>query len=71
MTAEARLQRVKKLKEAVDQYVSQEKKRIDNEVASLEKILSGRTGGAGVQTSSSKVAEAIAAESLEYYLSGE
>jgi hypothetical protein len=66
----ARIDRVSELKKTVDEYVAAEKKRIENEVASLEAVLKGRTGGAGVQLEALKVAQSAAANDLAAFLRG-
>lgn len=63
-----RTSRVQALADAVKDYTAKEKKRIENEVKVLEAILSGRTGGAGVQASSTAVVAAVAQNDLKSYL---
>ena len=63
-----RASRVQALADAVKEYTGKEKTRIENEVKALEAILKGRTGGAGVQKSSTKVVEAVANNDLLAYL---
>lgn len=65
-----RSDRVQKLADAVKDYTKKEKTRIENEVKVLEAVLSGRTGGAGVQKSSTAVVEAVAKNDLKAYLGG-
>lgn len=66
----SRLERLQKLETAAKEYASKEKKKIDDEVKSLEAILSGRTGGAGIQQASTSVVEAVAKDDLAAYLKG-
>jgi hypothetical protein len=66
----SRSARVQALADAVADYTSKEKLRIEKEVEVLEKILSGRTGGAGVQKSSTAVVEAVAKNDLKSFLEG-
>jgi len=66
-----RASRVQSLKDAVTDYIGKEKTRISNEVSALESILSGRTGGAGVQTSSTQVVSAVASNDLNQFLASE
>jgi len=63
-----RASRVQALADAVKDYTAKEKTRIENEVSVLEAILSGRTGGAGVQASSTAVVAAVAQNDLKAYL---
>lgn len=65
-----RSSRVQALADAVKDYTKKEKTRIENEVKVLEAILDGRTGGAGVQQSSTAVVEAVAKFDLKSYLEG-
>ena len=65
-----RASRVQALADAVKDYTKKEKTRIENEVKVLEAILKGRTGGAGVQASSTKAVEAVAKNDLKSYLEG-
>lgn len=67
-TMSDRSSRVKALADAVKDYTGKEKTRIDNEVKSLQAILDGRTGGAGVQKIATKVVEAVANHDLQTYL---
>ncbi len=66
----SRSQRIQDLKTAADQYIQQEKTRVENEVQALEAILNGRTGGAGIQQVSVKVVAAVADKDLASYLKG-
>lgn len=63
-----RTSRVKALEDAVKDYSKKEKTRIENEVKSLTAILSGRTGGAGIQKASTTVVAAVAFNDLQAYL---
>lgn len=49
-------------------YTKKEKSRIENEVRVLTKILDGRTGGSGIQKSTTAVVEAVAKNDLNSYL---
>lgn len=66
----SRKERVIALKEATHDYVDKEKKRIENEVSVLEAVLSGRTGGAGVQQPSVEHVSAVAQNDVSTYLRG-
>lgn len=66
----SRKDRVADLKKTADEYIAAEKKRIENEVSSLEAILKGRTGGAGVQLEGIKVAASAAQNDLAAFLRG-
>lgn len=63
-------QRLQNLLQAVQQYVQAEQTRINNEVSVLQAVLNGRTGGAGVQASSTAVVAAVAQNDIAVYLSG-
>ena len=63
-----RATRVQELADAVKEYAKKEKERIEKEVKTLTKILDGRTGGAGVQKSTTAVVEAVAKNDLNAYL---
>lgn len=65
-----RADRIANLQRTTKEYVKQEKKRIENEVQSLEAILKGRTGGKGIQKTSASVVEAVAMNDLSSYLKG-
>ncbi len=67
----SRKDRIQALRSAVKEYADQERKRLKQEVEILEKILKGRTGGKGIQRSSTKVVEAVAQNDLETYLKGD
>lgn len=60
--------RLSDLQKAVQQYVENEQKRINNEVQVLTDVLKGRTGGAGVQASSTAVVAAVAQNDLAGFL---
>ena len=64
----AREGRLKALLDATTKYIDKEKEYIDNEVNTLQDILSGRTGGAGIQQSSTKVLAEVAYNDLASYL---
>jgi hypothetical protein len=59
------------LERALKEYVKEEKRRIENEVSVLEKVLSGRTSGKGVQSIGIAKVSAVAENSLKAYLSGD
>lgn len=63
-------QRLQNLLQAVQQYVQAEQTRINNEVSVLQAVLNGRTGGAGIQASSTAVVAAVAQNDIAAYLSG-
>lgn len=63
-----RLARLQALQMSVDQYVASEQTRIMNEVTALQAILNGRTGGAGVQQSSSAAVTSVAYANIASYL---
>lgn len=63
-----RLARLQALQQTTDAYVQAEQQRISNLVSSLQAILSGRTGGAGVQQSSTAVVASVAYSSIADYL---
>lgn len=65
-----RLSRLEALQSTTKDYVKAEKKRIENEVKVLEAVLSGRTGGAGIQKISVAVVDAVANKDLADYLKG-
>lgn len=66
----SRESRLTNLQSAVQDYIRSEKTRIQNEVKVLEDILKGRTAGAGIQTNSVAVVQAVAESDLAAYLSG-
>ena len=59
---------VKELKTAADDYVKQEKKRLDAEAKAMQKILDGRTAGAGIQQLNTQMVAGVAQSSLDDYL---
>jgi hypothetical protein len=61
---------LKDLQQATKDYVSKERTRLQNESATLEKILSGRTGGRGIQTPSVEKVTALTKLDIAAYLSG-
>jgi hypothetical protein len=65
-----RLSRLKELENAAKEYIKAERKRVENEVKSLQDILDGRTGGAGIQAISVNIVAAVAKKDLEEYLKG-
>lgn len=66
----SRSERVAALRDTTKAYIQAEKKRIEKEVSSLEAILKGRTGGAGVQLAGIQVAKSAAENDLAAYLKG-
>lgn len=68
--ASQRDQRLQSLLQATQQYVQTEQTNINNTVQVLQAILNGRTGGAGVQASSTAVVAAVAQNDIAVYLSG-
>lgn len=70
MATSTRKDRLDALKKAVDEYAETEKKRIENEVAVLDKVLSGRAGGGGVQTQTTAAVSRSAYNDLASYLKG-
>ena len=66
----SRTDRIASLQKATKEYVVEEKKRLENEVKVLEAVLSGRTGGMGIQKTNSKVVEAVAQNDLSSFLNG-
>ncbi len=67
----SREDRIKELQRTVKDYVKSERTRIENEVTVLKAILSGRTGGAGIQSNSVSVVQAVAQSDLAAYLNGQ
>lgn len=63
-----RTTRLNNLKQTVDQYVQKEQERISNEVQSLQAILNGRTGGAGIQQGNTNAVAAVAFNDLAEFL---
>lgn len=68
MSSSERSQRASALAQAVKEYVTKEKERIDKEVEILQKILDGRTGGKGLSTINLNQISAVAQKDLEAYL---
>ena len=66
-----RLDRLKTLQKALNDYVKQERNRIDNEVSVLTAILSGRTGGKGIQQVNTNTVTTVAQNDLSSYLQGD
>jgi hypothetical protein len=67
----SRATRLSDLESKTKEYVKKEKTRIENEVSVLEKVLSGRTGGAGVQKFSVATVQAVAQNDLASFLKGD
>lgn len=65
-----RAQRITELENAVVDYVAKEKTRLENEASVLKGILSGRTGGKGMEKAATKVIAAAAQNDLAAYLRG-
>ena len=65
-----RASRLQDLEDAAKEYIKAERTRAENEVKSLQAILDGRTGGAGIQAVSVNVVAAVANKDLETYLKG-
>jgi len=66
----ARSKRVDDLEKAVLDYTGKERTRLENEVTVLKAILSGRTGGKGLETTASKTVAAVAYNDLNTFLNG-
>lgn len=65
-----RATRLQDLETAAKDYIKAERKRAENEVKVLEAILSGRTGGQGIQAVSVRVVTEVANKDLADYLRG-
>jgi len=65
-----RASRLSDLEQTAKQYIAAEKKRAENQVKVLEAVLSGRTGGAGIQKVAVTVVSAVANADLAAYLRG-
>ena len=65
-----RLSRLVALQQATQTYVQQEQTRILNEVSVLQAVLSGRTGGAGIQSAVWQQASKATLSDLADYLNG-
>jgi hypothetical protein len=63
-------QRVQQLQQTATQYITNEQTNIDNTVSAIQAILSGRTGGQGIQQSSNTAVAAIAFNDLSEFLQG-
>jgi hypothetical protein len=61
-------QRVTALQQTATQYITNEQNDINNTVQVIQAILNGRTGGAGVQSSSATAVAAAAFNSLADFL---
>jgi hypothetical protein len=64
----SRIQRLKDLQQTAKDYIKAERTRATNEVASLNAILNGRTGGKGIQQISVTVVANVANKDLDDYL---
>jgi hypothetical protein len=67
-SAQTRAQRLQNLKDATLRYVTEERKRLKDEAAALEKVLSGRTGGKALQSVAVDYCSAVARKDLESFL---
>lgn len=65
-----RSQRIDALEKAVLEYTGKERTRLENEVSVLKAILSGRTGGKGLERTVTKTVSAVAYNDLNTFLSG-
>jgi hypothetical protein len=63
-----RQQMLEELQTAAKEYTSKERTRLKNEAEVLKAILSGRTGGAGIQKLNMEMVSAVAKQSLDAYL---
>lgn len=63
-----RLDRLKTLQSAMQEYVDKERTRLTNEASVLDAVLKGRTGGKGIQAVNTKVGTAVAEKDLAAYL---
>lgn len=61
---------VRELRKTAKEYISKERSRLENEAASLKAILNGRTGGKGIQATSTAVVSAVAKKDIKSYLAG-
>ena len=66
----SRTSRIEDLGKAVAEYADKEKTRIENEVAALQAILDGRTGGKGVEEASAAKVNKASLYDLKSYLEG-
>ncbi len=66
----ARSDRISQMRDTAKDYIRSEKSRIENEVAALESVLKGRTGGAGVQEAGISAVVRKAQQSLADFLKG-
>lgn len=66
--ANQRLQMLEELQTAAKAYTAAERTRLENEVSVLKAVLSGRTGGAGIQRLNTEMISAVAKKSLDDYL---
>lgn len=64
----SRQSRLADLEQTAKEYISAERKRAENEVKVLEAVLSGRTGGAGIQKVGVKIVASVANADLAAYL---
>lgn len=69
-SAAARRARLDRLRQAVNDYATAEKKRIEAEVSMLQAILDGRTGGQGLAKYPAQAASRFAYDSMAEFLSG-
>ena len=66
-----RTKRLTDLKTAVLELAAKEKKRIEDEVAVLKKVMSGRTAGKGLESSTTDRVAAVAVNDLDAYIRGD
>jgi hypothetical protein len=69
-SAAARRARLDRLKQALTDYATAEKKRIEAEVSTLQDILDGRTGGQGLSKYPAQDASRFAYDSMAEFLAG-
>ena len=66
----SRLDMLKQLQSTTKEYVDKERTRLKNEAQVLTAVLKGRTGGKGIQATSTAVVTSVAQQNLASYLSG-
>lgn len=66
----SRLSMLQDLQKTTKEYVAKERSRLKNEAAVLTAVLSGRTGGKGIQAVSTAVVSSVAKKRLADYLAG-
>lgn len=65
-----RLQRLQSLEDAMKDYVTEERKRIEDEVALLEAVIENRRSGVGASGDATNTATKLAAADLAWFLRG-